>query len=747
MARPKGWLAVLAAATLSLSLGLARLELRTDGAALYPLGDAAVERCQLDRRKFLEPERVVLLLRVRPDGPRLDSIGGLRRMRELHEALESFPGIDVEALRSLATVMDPSPGQTVSEIPDQLDTLPRNELELAERLRRIAESPHGNGLYSSADGAAAAFYVPLLADQERTEFVTRLEGWIDEHAPADFELLLTGPVAAEVTLGRAVVHDLRRLVPASILVIALLLFAALRSVGALLVVMTEVLVVLLWTLGLMGWSAIPVTLVTTILPIVLLTMAVTDEVHLLDRFRLHLESGADAREAIARAMRELARPIVLTSVTTAASLLSFVSTSVVPLRHFGLFAACGVLVAMFLSFTLVPALVITLPRGLFETFRIPRRVLRLGALHSRVLGRGSALLAGALVLLAAPGLARIQLRDSWMDNLRADSELVRATRAFDEAFWGSYRYDVVLRSPELAFFQFPTGLGVVEDVVEILRAAPNVGGIVSHLDAHEVHAAVDGQPLPVSALPRDVVQHFSNDLMRIQRRIDLAHFMSADGRSARVRLFVRDADFASTTRLEDFIDRRLPPQLAGSDVTYHHSGDLAAAQATVRAVVTNMLRSTAWTLLAVALLLTLILRSWRRAALCLLPIVSGIVVLLGAMGWLDVPLGIATGMFAALTLGVGVDFSLHALHTYESERERGAKHRPALDATLGRAGRAILWSTVVLAAGLAVLGLSDLPPNRRLGLLLAGGMLICCAMTWLWLPWPFEAQFRRRARR
>jgi predicted RND superfamily exporter protein len=721
-----------------LALGLLRLELRTDGAALYPVGDPVVERTLEDRVLFREPERVVLLLSTRSDGPSLASREGFVVLRDLHAGLQALAGVVPGKVRSLATLLDPAPGQTIVELANFLDELPVGAAAWEDFARRLAAAPHGHGLYLSADGAAAALYVPLREGVDRTRFVEELELWLERARPPRFDLQLTGPVAAEVELGRVVVRDLLWLLPLLVGVIALLLLAALRSAGALLVAMTEVGVVLLWTLGAMGWTGTPVTLVTTILPIVVLSMSITDEIHLLDRLRVHLARGAGRRAALAAALAEVGRPIVLTSLTTAASLGSFLFTSVVTLRHFGLFAAFGVLAAMLLSFTLVPALVLRLPAALFrariEGSEEPRNFLA----APRFLGPASAALALVLVAVALPGVGRLEARDSWIDNLEPDAPLVRATRAFDRAFWGSYRYDVVLRSEELAYFQFPEGLSWLERVVERLERAPGVGGVISHLDAHEIHAVVDGESLPVSRLPRETVRHFSADLMKISDRIDLEQLLSPDGRSARVRMLVPDAEFARTRALEEFLERELGPLLAGSGLRYHTSGPLAAAQATVGAVLGNALRSTAWTLAAVALILALALGSWRRALVCLLPLCAGVATLLGAMGWWGLPLGIATGMLTALTLGVGVDFGLHALHAYERARGAGLAHRAALGETLASAGRPILWNALVLALGLSVLGLSSVPPNRLLGLLLAGALLACCGMSLLLLPWPLE---------
>jgi len=392
--RPRPWLASICGLTAVLALGVPRLELRTDGAALYPRQEPAVERTAADRRTFNENPQVILLVTARPGGPALDSPAGLLVLKQLHEALESVAGVQVGRVRSLASLLDPRPGTPLLMVGRYLDQIPAAGAEHRALIDRIHGSPLAAGLFLSAGGEAAALYAPAARGQSRDALVSALEQWLERRRTADFDLRLTGPVTAEVMLGRAVLRDLTRLIPLMVVVIAVMLFFCLRSLGAVVVAMAEILLVLVWTLGAMGYCGVPVTLVTTILPVIVMTVAVTDEIHLLDRFR-QLRAGdgrggdmagrTDPRSAMERALRDVARPIVLTSLTTAIAFLSFLTAAMAPVRHFGLFASLGVVLAMLSSFTFMPALVILLPGSWLE----PRgsRISRPVPVHERFMVR------------------------------------------------------------------------------------------------------------------------------------------------------------------------------------------------------------------------------------------------------------------------------------------------------------------------------------------------------------------------
>jgi predicted RND superfamily exporter protein len=755
--RPGAACVAVAALTLGLGSGLLRLDLRTDGAAIHPLDNVTVQQTLADRDTFHDADQAIVLLtsrRARPGlaSASLESDRGFQRIARLQRALESLPSVDGARVRSLATLLDPDPTIAIVDIEPFLDHVPSSLTDDSAWIARLREFPLTRGLFLSTSGAAAAFTVPVAAGHSRDEFISDLETWTAANRDADFDLRLTGPVAAEVMLGRAVLRDLLWLVPIMVAVIALLLFLSLRTLGGVVIPLAEVVMVLLWTLGAMGHLGVPITLVTTILPIVLMTMAVTDEVHLLERFqaRLAAEPAEDAapddsirkRRAMHGAIGDVGRPIVLTSLTTAIGFLSFLSASMDPIRHFGLFAAIGIVIAMLLSFSFVPALAMLLPAAYFETrgpassrgpdppgTRLPP--------HEKLLirrPRAAALGAAALVLVALPGLARLTVQDSWVDNFDPASDLVSAERDFNAEFWGSYRLDITLHSDQIRFFQYHDGLALMEKVRATALAGAHVAGVESHLIAFETVAKAIGEPGALSALPHSVILRIVVLVWTVREAIGLDQVLAWGGQSARARLYVDSADHARGEALRDYLERELPSIVEPFGVRYHLGGELAVATEVVGSIVSNQIRSIAWALLGVALLLWLTLRSAATAALVIAPLAAALLTLLGAMGTLDVSLGIATSMFSALALGVGVDFAVHFHHAYDRERRTGSGHEAALAESLRTSGRAIRWNATVLSLGFLVLTASALKPNHSLGVLLSAAIAACYAMTLLLLP-------------
>lgn len=740
-ARPGWTLVLIALLTGLLGSGLGELDLRTDGASIRPAGNPVVERTEADRRTFAERDQVILLLASRPGGPRVDSRAGLARLKELHTSLGAVPGVDVDGLRSAASLLDVRPGAPLQSIPSFLDRIPDEDSELRAMVARLRAFPLTNGLFLSADGTAAALYVPLDGDLSRSDFVASIEAWVAARDTRDFDLGLTGPLAAEVLLGRSVLRDLAWLTPAMVGAMAILLFLCLRTAGGVAIPLVETGVVLVWTLGAMGHFGAPVTLVTTVLPVVLVTLAVTDEIHLIERLQAHLRSGAQsgARAALDAALRDVGRPIVLTSLTTAAGFLSFLTASVAPIRDFGLFAALGILAAMLLTFTLVPALVVSLPVAWFEERHARRRrsprSIPLEALATRG-GAWGPVLALLLVLAAVPGLRRLHVQDAWIENFDPDSHLVHTQQRYEQSFWGSYSFDIVLAADEEFFLQRSAGLQLVEGIRDVARAGPHVEGSASHLLLFEQAAMATEVGGAISSQPENVLFSLALVVRSLASRIDLAQYLSADATRARIRLFVDSASYERGRELEAYLEREVPQliEARAPRVRHHFSGILPVAVEVVASVVTNQMRSLGAAFLGLAVVLLVALRRLRLVAITLAPLAVALPILFGGMGLAGLPLGVATSMFAPLAVGAGVDFAVHFVHAYRRERSAGLDHEPGVTATLASAGRAIRWNSAVLVFGFLVLGASALPPNRSLGLLLSASIFVCYAATLLLLP-------------
>ncbi len=733
--------------TLVFAAGMLRLELRTDGAAIHPQDDPVIEQNSLDRSRFRDPLMGLLLVVARPPNS-LASPEGFHFLRGLHERLGRQRTLRPTGSLSLASLPRLEQGGSGVFIGTHLDSIPDDPVAFARLLSEVRARPLTDGLLLAGDGRRALFSLPLSETVTAQEAVHELSIFADLAESPEFEIVVGGPLVAETMLGEKVLRDLALLVPVMLIAIVALLYAMLRSVGGVMIPMIETLIVLVWTFGAMGWLGAPVALVTTILPVVLMAMCITDEIHLLERVTAGSEKS-DMRSRLEGAFEEVGQPIVLTSVTTALGFLSFRSASIEALRDFGTFAAFGILAAMALSFSFIPALVLKLPKEILappERSWVARGLERFGQFASR---RPGTCFAGAVVVLVAfiPGLFDLRVGDSWVDNFSPEDDIVRAEKGINDSFWGSYRFDVVFEgAPE--FFREPGGAAVMEAVQKLSEQAPHVGGVETYLTPLEEIAAVLGVDHALSELSIRKFWDLFTLAEMSDNRTGLSRLIADDASVTRARFYVRNPDYAKAQEIEQYLTTSIPPILRSQsreqrqDLQFHYSGDLPVASALVESIVSNQLRSIGWAIATIALVLLLTVR--RMTALwALVPVVTATAALFGFMGFAGIELGIATSMFASLVVGVGVDFGIHFVHRFERECNAGLDAVAAVGATFEKAGRALFWNAATLAVGFSVLIFSSLKPNHSLGLLLAAGTMACCAACFAQLPWLLRASAGR----
>jgi uncharacterized protein len=467
------------AVTTALAPGIVRLKLRTDGQALVPQQAPTVRFDREVRREFGVHDPIVVLVRARQPGGIVDA-HALRLVADLTRALAHLPGVDSTGVRSLATEPSDRYRERSLDFARLLEPVPTTRAEL-DRLRGDLEAyPLLTGTFVSFDRAATAILVSAPLDADRTALVASIEGAVARADTAGYAVHVIGASVAEALLGAHILEDLGRgvrpgelsggdrrpsllsrvrfaiarhigLLPLSILVMALVFLVWFRSLIATLLPLAEAAACLVAVFGAMGWLCVPVYLTMAVLPVILVSMGLADELHVFHTYRLHRAARPDAppREVVRTAMDEMARPVIATALTTAVGFLSFSISPLEPVRAFGIFAAAGIAFCMVWTLTAIPALLVLLaPRGLDA----PAPAVRgsRSGLWSRIatpfVRHPVATLVVTVLALAAsvPGVRRVVVQDSWISGFARDSDFYRATSAFNAGFFGTHRLLLVL---------------------------------------------------------------------------------------------------------------------------------------------------------------------------------------------------------------------------------------------------------------------------------------------------------------
>jgi predicted RND superfamily exporter protein len=208
-------------------------------------------------------------------------------------------------------------------------------------------------------------------------------------------------------------------------------------------------------------------------------------------------------------------------------------------------------------------------------------------------------------------------------------------------------------------------------------------------------------------------------------------------------VFLKDANFVDTGKLMSDVRSYERERLTPKGIKLGFAGDVALSQSLIRGIVSTQMQSLCWSLAGIFLVTSLLGRSWRWGFYCVLPSALAIVVKFAIMGWSGIPLGVATSMFAAMTLGIAVNCAIQFLGAYDLSRALGVQSNEAIVKAMTLSGPAAVINTLAVSIGFGVLMLSQVPANARLGFLVVLGLVGCLFATFLMLPgllgtWPVK---------
>ena len=549
---------------------------------------------------------------------------------------------------------------------------------------------------------------------------------------------ITGLVAMVDAEMRIILKDLATLTPAMYGIIVVLLLVLLRSVSATLATLLVVSLSAATAVGLMAWIGIKLNQATSVAPVVILTLAVADCVHILISAFHEISEGRSKHDAIVESLRINAQPVFLTSLTTSIGFLSLNFSDSPPFRELGTVTAIGVAAAWVLSMTFLPALISMLPLHIGPRTAGVR--LPMDRFGDFVVTRRRPLLWGttAVVLAVIAFIPRLEIDDrfvKWFDEsvpFRIDTDFATANLV------GPYSLEFSVGSGEAGGIAGPAYLERLDAFAGWLRSQPEVTHVNSFTDVMKrVSKSMHGDDPDWYRLPDErnlAAQYLLLYEMSLPYGLDLNSQINVDKSATRLTVTMEtiptDRMRALAKRAEGWLAANAPPAMAAeaSGVALMFA---YLSERNIRA----MLTGTAIAFLLIAGILIVALSSLRLGLVSLVSNFFPVLMTFGLWAMLVGEIGIIASIITATTLGLIVDDTVHILSKYvRAKREHNLTTHDAVRFSFSRVGTALWVTTAILVAGFAVLALSDFQLNVRLGILTSMTLVTALVLDFLLLP-------------
>ena len=553
----------------------------------------------------------------------------------------------------------------------------------------------------------------------------------------DLTVHLSGMVMMNNAFGEASLNDNSTLVPLMYGIVLLVLIICLRSFTATLSVILLIVFSIISALGLSIYAGIKLTPTSAMAPTIILTMAVADCVHLLVTFLHNMRLGQDKKSAMQESLRINFQPILLTSVTTAIGFLSLNFSDAPPFRDLGNIVALGVIIALLLSVTLLPALMTLLP----VRVKIKDELDNTGMQHlaSFVIKKRKVLLIvnSILALTLMSFIPLNEINDEFVKYFDESIEFRRAADFLNDNLSGTYNVEISIDTATAGGMSEPVFLAKIDQFKRWLELQSEVVHVNSITDTFKrLNMNMHGDQPQWYKLPEErdlAAQYLLLYEMSLPYGLDLNDQINIDKSGIRIVVSLKNL---STQQMLD-VERRLHEWMSVNLSEYTIN---AASPVLMFSHIgqRNILRMLIGSLAALVLISFILIAAFRSVKLGLISLVPNLIpagMAFGVWGLIDGQVGLGLSVVTGMTLGIVVDDTVHFMSKYRRAKvEKGLSSEEAVSYAFSTVGVALWVTSLVLVSGFIVLSTSAFEMNSGMGLMTAITIALALLMDFLFLP-------------
>ena len=568
-----------------------------------------------------------------------------------------------------------------------------------------------------------------------------------ENKYPDIKVYQTGTAMLNNAFSEAGINDLTTLIPIMYILIILTMIILLRSISGTIAAVIVIGFSAATAMGIAGWMGIRLTPPSATAPTMILTLAVADSIHILMIMLREMRHGLGKREAIVESLRINFMPVFLTSLTTVIGFLSLNFSDVPPLHDLGNISSMGIVAAYFYSILFLPAIMSVFPVRVKLRKKEHRDIM--DRLADLVIARHNRFLWGsvAVILVLAYFIPKNELNDQFVNYFDESIQFRTDTDFAVENLTGIYQIEHSLGSGESGGISNPEYLNKLEEFADWYRSQEDVMQVYTISEIMKrLNKSMHGDKEEWYKIPENrelAAQYLLLYEMSLPYGLDLNNQINVDKSATR---FTVTFNNLTSREMREMADRSADwlRQNAPEHMFYPGSGTAVMFSYISGRNIDSMLKGTTFALFLISLSLILALRSVKFGFISLIPNLVPAILAFGLWGLLVGQVGFGLAIVTSMSLGIVVDDTVHFLSKYlRARREKNLNTDEAIRYAFSSVGMALLVTTLILAAGFAVLSMSAFKVNSGMGQLTAITIIFALIADFLLLP-PVIMKFSRK---
>ena len=561
----------------------------------------------------------------------------------------------------------------------------------------------------------------LINKEDSDELATALQDLIDEEGFKEIHVM--GKIMGQQEYIAVMKVEFLTFASISIFVLIVFLIIAYRALWGILIPLATVLLAVIGSLGFMQLSGTPLNMMTTLLPVIMLVVGMSDVVHLVSKYLEEIRYGRTKTVAIKNMLKKVGVATLLTSLTTALGFVTLVGVGMEPIQDFGIFTAVGVILAFVLSILFIPSIFLNIKKPkITDSTKVQNAWERgLGKFFIRLCRNQKTVLVAytILTIICILGASRIQFDYFLMQDLGEDQPLMQDLRYFQKQFGGIRPFEMAIIPAEGKEL---TDFDVIRETEKLEQYLDNEYG-VNQMISPTVPFKFANKTLrngrdEYYKIPENEKRfdYLKRQMEKLESREEFQQIVSADKRVGRVFGRMIDPGSRKMLQLNDSLAVFYQNNIDSSVLSYKLTGTPVIIDEAGRHVSENIVIGLLFAFLLIGISMAVLFKSIKMGLISLVPNMFPILLTAGYISFAGIDLNMSTAIVFTIAFGIAVDDTIHFLSRYRQEMGHGRTNLFALRRTFISTGKAIIITSIILLGGFGSLIFSNFLSTFYIGL-------------------------------
>ena len=559
----------------------------------------------------------------------------------------------------------------------------------------------------------------------------------------NLDIRISGMPYVRTKYSETIKAELGKFLILALIVTSLIFFLFFRSFRATLISIIAVSVGVMWTLGIVGILEYELTVLTAIIPPLIIVIGMPNCIFLINKYQHELNKHGDKSLSLQKVITKIGNVTLMTNVTTASGFATFITTDSKLLNEFGLVASLSILSIFILCLLIIPIVYSFLPKPDEKHLEHQNKKWINNLLNWMVSVVKTKrievyIISVMLLALSIIGIYKIEISGSFIDDMPRNTEFFDDILYYEKEFNGILPLEIYIDSKRKKSITKLSTIKKMEIVENLITKFPELSRPISvvSLVKYSKQAFYNGNPkyyqVPTSQENSFILSYAKNSTSDVDL---LNNFVDSTGQYTRITTFMKDMKIERMERIEEELNAEIEKVMPSDRFEVFLTGKAYLFQKGTYFLVENLVWSLGLAVVLISLFMAYLFRNFRMIIISLIPNLLPLLITAGLMGYIGIPIKPSTILIFSIAFGISVDDTIHFLAKYRQElQENKWQVKKSVYNSVRETGLSMFYTSIVLFFGFSVFIVSNFGGTVALGSLVSGTLLLAMLSNLLLLP-------------